>query len=565
MNKILVRNILLSAAFALLVGAVGYYIYLPPLNLQSEGFWFCLAVLIAAFVIPFLLLSGADSQRETVVRNNGKKKLRFNKNIKVKVPVWAVAVIAAPIAVLVIGGIASSTVFHARAYAGIISVEEAAFEEDMPETDSVTNIALMDSQTASVVGNRTLGSLANVVSQYGVADGYSQINYQFTPKKVANLEYLGFFKWIGNRDSGIPGFVMVDPVNNTAEYKEFKEPMRYVDSGYFGDDLMRKLRFEYPTKIFGSCYFEIDESGNPYYVVSCMKPQVLLFGASDVTEVIVFDPTDGSSELYAVADAPAWIDCVYTGDLACQKYDWYGCLSGGFFNSIIGNVGCKETTDDFGYIVIGDDVWYFTGVTSVTSDASNIGFIISNARTGEYKFYPVVGAEEYSAMGAAEGEVQEKAYEASFPSLVNISGQATYIMVLKDANSIVKLYALVNVENYSIVATGTTQEDAVEEYKVLLVQNGVIDPSELETPPTAGDENAETVCVTVKNLRIVTVDGNSVLYITAEDGRVYKGSFKDDETLILIEAGDTLVLKVLPTDHAEIFSIVEWKADVVAE
>ena len=238
---------------------------------------------------------------------------------------------------------------------------------------------------------------------------------------------------------------------------------------------MRKLRFSYPTKIFdGFMSFEIDEDGNPYFIISCLEPKIFPFGAMDVSEVIIFDPCTGESEIYAVEDAPEWVDAVFSGDLAEQKYNWHGTLSGGFWNSIIGNKDCKQTTDDYGYIVIGDDVWYFTGVTSVTSDESNIGFIISNARTGEYKYYPVVGAEEYSAMRAAEGEVQEKGYVASFPSLINVKGQATYIMVLKDAGGLVKLYALVNVEQYGIVATGSTQAEAMKAYKALLVQNGII-------------------------------------------------------------------------------------------
>ena len=102
-------------------------------------------------------------------------------------------------------------------------------------------------------------------------------------------------------------------------------------------------------------------------------------------------------------------------------------------------------------------MWYFTGVTSVNEDESNIGFILTNARTGEYKFYPVIGAEEYSAMHAAEGEVQEKGYQASFPSLINVGGQATYIMVLKDSGGLVKLYALVNVEKYSMARRSRRQ------------------------------------------------------------------------------------------------------------
>ena len=565
-KKKLVRNILISAIIATAASIVGYYVYLPPLNAQSPEFWMSLAFAIGAFGIPFAVLQAGVPLSAFTASVSGARKAPPKGGNSKKVTVILTALTLAPIAVMLIGQLISSPAFHATTYAGIISVKEAVFEEDMPETDSVTNIALMDSDTASVIGNRTLGSLADVVSQYGISSSYSQINFARTPKKVAHLEYLGFFKWVNNRSAGIPGYVMVDPVKNSAEYKKFETPMRYVESGYFGDDLMRKLRFDYPTKIFGSCSFEVDEAGKPYYIVSCLKPQVMMFGAPDVSEVIIFDPCTGSSELLPVSEAPAWIDCVYTGSLACEKYDWFGCLSGGFFNSIIGNVGCKQTTDDFGYIVIEDDVWYFTGVTSVTADESNIGFILSNARTGEYKFYPVVGAEEYSAMGAAQGEVQEKGYTASFPSLVNISGEATYIMVLKDANSIVKLYALVNVENYSIVATGATQEDVMIEYKKLLVQNHIIDESEITDPPETEPptDEAEAFTVTVERIELVTIDGNSHIYLFTADStdrtvRIFKGMVKADETLLFIHVGDSLTVKALPTDAERIYTIVRFE------
>ena len=160
-----------------------------------------------------------------------------------------------PIAVLALGSLISSPIFNARRYAGIIEVKESDFATDLPETSEVTNIALMDTDSAMILGNRTLGSLSHVVSQYTVSSAYTQINYKNTPKKVTNLEYDGFFKWIGNRENGIPGMVVVDPVNSSAEYVELAEPMHYVESGYFGDDLLRKLRFMYPTKIFDTVNF----------------------------------------------------------------------------------------------------------------------------------------------------------------------------------------------------------------------------------------------------------------------------------------------------------------------
>jgi hypothetical protein len=407
----------------------------------------------------------------------------------------------------------------------------------------------MDTDSAVIIGNRALGSLSDVVSQYVLNGTYTQINYQGTPKKLSVLEYDGFFKWLGNRENGVPGFVMVDPVANTAEYKKLTKSIKYAESAYFGDDLMRKLRFEYPTKIFGNVAFEIDEEGNPYYIVACMSPKVGLFGAYDVSEVIIFNPCEGNSAIVPVGQVPQWVDIVYDGYLAEDKYNWYGLLSGGFWNSVIGNKGCKQTTDDFGYLMYDDDVWYYTGVTSVTGDASNIGFIVSNARTGEYKYYSVVGAEEYSAMSAAEGEVQHMNYKASFPALINVSGEATYIMVLKDANGYVKQYGLVNVSHVGIVAIGNTQSEAMAAYKKLLSQNGIVSGG------TPSDTKAD---ITVAEIEKLVIDGNSWYYFLGSDGNYYCVSIANDASALFIRTGDAITFTYTETDTAGIRNVSAW-------
>lgn len=536
MQKKSVR-IIVAAVLTLIFAAVMFYVTLPAINLQSEEFWMFLFYCLTFYAVAQLLLEVVNYKK----KNKGIKILEQ----KPKVGKGALAVICIsilPLLVLVGGSAISSTFFHAGAYANLIEVPEANFADDMPETEVVNNIALMDTDTAIKMGNRTLGALSDVVSQYEISENYKQINYNKTPQKVSTLEYADFFKWLSNRQSGIPGYVMVDPVNVTdANYIKLEKPIKYSDSGYFGDDLTRKLRFSYPTKIFGNCSFEIDDNGNPYYIVACMQPRISMLGAYDVNEVIIFDPVSGSSDIYALSEVPTWVDNVFTGTLASQKYDWYGTLKNGFWNSIIGNKDCKVTTDDYGYIVIGDDVWFFTGVTSVTSDESNIGFIISNARTGEYKFYQVTGAEEYSAMESAQGQVQEKGYVASFPSLINVSGEATYIMVLKDSGGLVKLYALVNVENYAIVATGSTQTEAKEEYLKLLKQNGVID--ELPEKEEIQSPNVAETNVEIVDINVYTVGGESVFYISASDGQIYKQRLCDDEGLIILRKGDALNIK----------------------
>ncbi len=539
-------RITLSVLIGTALTAVSYYFMLPPINLHATSFWMFLLLVICFYSLPLGVIG----------RIPGAKKGSFGKPRINKV---FLIIVAIPLAVMIIGHVISSQFFNALKYASVIEVKEAVFSEDMPETDTVTNISLMDTQSAAILGNRTLGALSDVVSQYNLSEDYNQINFQYTPKKVSNLEYVDIFRWLNNKSNGIPGYVMVDPVNNNAEYIKLEKPMRYVESGYFSDDLMRKLRFSYPTKIFSSVNFEVDDEGNPYYIVSCSKPRVGLFGAMDVNEVIVFNPCDGTSVLYAVEEAPAWLDNVYDGHLACEKYDWHGTLSGGFWNSVFGQKNCKRTTADFGYIVIGDDVWYFTGVTSVTSDESNIGFIISNARTGEYKYYPVIGAEEYSAMGAAEGKVQEKGYVSSFPSLINVGGQPTYIMVLKDQNGLVMLYALVNVETHNIVATGQSQQEAKEAYYALLLDRGVIAP---EAQPEVEAKSTE---ILVKQVRLATVGGETVVYITADGGVVYKGILAKDETLILIESGQTLAVDYEETQHEAICQIISWSLKETTE
>lgn len=547
-------NAVIFLILRLLLAAVAigtyYYFMLPPLNPMSEQFWIfllfaavCFALAVRALnfsahrlffkAFDLVELIGANAKKREKMLKFPSWKQIFNGRV---LSVLSYILIGVPIVVLVFGTVFSSVVLNATAYSEVITVEERDFDADMPQTKEITNIALMDTNSARMLGDRKLGALSSVVSQYVVSDDYTQINYKGKPIKITHLEYDGFFKWIGNRSNGIPGYIMVDTLGNTAEYYEVQGGIRYAQSGYFEDDLMRKVRFEYPTKIFDlqDVSFEVDEEGNPYYCISCYTPRVGLFGACDVEELIIFNPLDGSSTLYAVEDVPQWVDVVFDGDLACQKYDWQGIYAGGFINSIIGNVGCKQTTDDYGYLMFDDDVWYFTGVTSVTSDASNIGFILSNARTGEYRFYPVIGAEEHSAMHAAEGEVQEKEYVASFPSLVNLSGVPTYIMVLKDNNGLVKLYALVNVRQYTMVATGETQQDAVAAYLKMLAQSGVdvqdaIDAQEIE--------------ITVQSVQFLSLQGITYAYVTAQDGAVYRVEFNEhNEQIVLVNPGDKVKL-----------------------
>ncbi len=530
--------ILYLVAAVLLVGIV-WYISLPPLSIYSGEFWtFFFFVDFVVFISYYVvgMIRGryvADSERTPAGAVNFKgfhsrdgKKSRFT-----KIQIRATIVLAI---LLVIAALVGSKIFRASTYSSLITVEEKIFADDIEESVYVSDIALMDTASARIIGARTLGTLSDLVSQYNVSYDYTQIAMRDAtgdahPYKVAPLEYASFFKWLSNKQ-GIPGYVKVDPVEFDAEFIRLQDDyIRYSPSAYFGKNLERALRFAYPTAIFGNVCFEVDDEGHPYWIAPVMKPNAGLFGAKDVSSVVVLDACTGETAEYLPEESPDWIDIVYYGTLVCEKYDWYGMLKNGYLNSAFSQTDCVVTTDDFGYKIIGNDVYIFTGVTSTSNDQANIGFILANSRTGSYTYYAVPGAEEYSAMSAAEGSVQQFGYRASFPSLVNIGGEATYIMVLKDASGIVKMYSMVNVRNYNIVVTSDTQEEVIRLYKEALAQSGAHQT----------DLKAEEEIVTVDEIRYIVKNGATVVYLKT-DGGIFSLPF--DESLLFLEEGDQVTV-----------------------
>ncbi len=540
---------LAAILLTLIAFAVYDYVELPAYNIQSGETWFTVCAVIALFGILELIFNSGLRIETTDVPSKmifGSSKGGFTlkhtgpKRTLGKYAVYTAVVIAA---IGLICSFASSEIFHAKRYAAIAGpIETRDFIADTPASETISDIALMDTNSAQIIGARALGSLNELVSQFEINPQYTQINLNGRPMKVTPLEYADFFRWWNNRSSGVPGYIAVDPVENTSKYVKLPQPIQYTESAYFSKDLRRHLRFSYRTAIFGNSYFEIGEDGAPYYITSVLKKSIFLFGGTDVKGAVILNACTGETQYYDVDDIPSWVDIVYDGDMLTQRYDWYGELSGGYFNSLFAKKDCKRVTDDFGYKMFDDDVWVFTGVTSVASDQSNIGFVLMNSRTAEIRYYAIPGAEEYSVMRSAEGEVQNLGYTASFPSVINVEGQPTYIMVLKDKGSLVKQYALIHVERYNIVVTATTQREVMAKYKNALNQNGM-----LTGTVSADDLNAETV--TVKDIKYLVQEGNSYAYLITQNGRIYKVNCSEFETVVLIEPGDRVKLSAAEEEN----------------
>lgn len=465
--------------------------------------------------------------------------------------VISVAVEVISLAVMLIGAINSSTAFHAVKYSKVIKVENST-KDDIPSSTDMKKLFLTDTASAKKLCQRVLGSNPDWASQYDVGD-LTQIVYKRESVKTAPLVYNGFWKWNSHKEQGIPAYIIVRNDEDGKPYAKVitldkGKGMKYVPSAAFDQKLSRHIYEKYNSYIFESSHFEIDEKGNPFYVTPYVTHTIGIYGGKKITGAIVTDPCTGKMKDYKLKDIPSWVDLVIDGDTIAEQYDWYGELRGGFWNSVIGQKGCVHTTDDFGYVSDGTDIWIFTGITSVTSeDSSNQGFVLANERTGELKYIKCDGADEKSAMNAAEGEVQEKKYTASFPSLITLDGEPTYIMVLKDKNMLTKDYACVNVQRYDQIAVAATPEQCFDVYRKLIKgeisQQEAVNSDEPTQTESTEPENTDRTGYKVKLVYMqkvadIVIDGTTYVYIMDEKGNMYRS--KDPKDILTLTSFKTV-------------------------
>lgn len=524
------KNILINLIVTIVAGFIYFYVELPPINLHSAAFYSFFLFLSVVYCITAVITSGIYRQAE-----NGKTFWKLLKGSCI-VPL---IVIGAVFVIYVVGGLLSSVVIRSGAYAKLITVETGDFTQDIEEI-SFDQIPMLDRDSAEKLGDRKLGELADMVSQFEVADNYTQINYKGRPVRVTPLRYGDIFKWLNNRSAGLPAYLIIDMVTQEVDVVRLPEGMHYTTAEHFSRNLYRHLRFQYPTYIFNEPTFEIDEEGTPYWVCPRIVKRIGLFGGTDIQGAVLVNAITGESQYYT--DIPTWVDGVYSAEIIMDQYDYYGTYQGGFINSLFGQKNVTVTTEGYNYIAANDDVYVYTGVTSAGSDESNIGFILTNQRTKQTTFYSIAGAEEFSAMNSAEGVVQHLNYSATFPLLLNISNQPTYFMALKDYAGLVKMYAMVNVQQYQIVATGASVEECQSNYYKLLRQNK-LDTG--EAPILPADEDTVTGIVTA--LRSAVIDGTTMYYVTLDaDNTVYCISAGEVEKAILLNVGDRITITYEP-------------------
>ena len=548
MKKMLSR---LFLVLWLLVMAASYWVFLPAINPLDTGFWFFVVEgLILAFVGIFIVALADSVGQQTKKAHVGRRDVSQTKGPYDQVLVRLGVTILLNVALLFGLGFFNSRIFRAKSYANVITVKEADFTKDFPETN-ISTLALLDRASAEKIGDTYLGTI-DKVSQFGISDDYRQITIGEQPYRVSPLEYKNFWKWLSNRQEGISYYVKVNQTTGKAELVRLAESMKYSDSEYLFRDTLRYLRFKYPFTIFGDPSFEVDDEGNPYYVATVYQPKFLLT-SKDPSGVILLNAATGETKEYDLDSIPEWVDRVFSANNVITRVDDYYTYQDGFWNTVFSQTGVKKTTDSYNYISIGSDIYLYTGITSATADSSNLGFILVNMRTREVTNYKLASATESAAMASAEGEVQEKKYTATAPTLAKLNDKAYYIVSLKDDAGLVKSYAVVDAEDYQQVTVNNDIETLISQFTDS-------DTSVLSGSGQAAgaDQEVEVIQGVVDQLASQMISGSTVYYISSS-GKIYKVKATEEtiDQLPFLKVGDQFSGELTKNNYLKNFKIIE--------
>lgn len=528
------KAIVVAVIVLIVVILAAYWWFHPPINIHSVDTWLFVAVLVLLPSFLFFRARSASYKEGKGKRERSEGKAKTFKALSF-IPV-AVAVVG------VVGAIMSLSLFpgNAAKYATVLDTVDHDFASDIQEVN-YSEIPVIDRDSAILLGNREMGSIPEYVSQFEISSLYSQINYQGTPVRVSPLGYADLFKWLTNRESGIPAYALVDMTTQDAQIVRLGDnAIFYSQSEPLARNIDRYVQLKYPFYMFDEKSFEIDEEGNPWWICPVQSRTIGLFGGTTIDRVVMVNATTGECTDISIGDVPEWVDRAYPAELLIEQYNWSGAYKDGWLNSWLGQKNVVQTTPGtdgnvgYNYIAKDDDVWVYTGVTSATADNSIVGFVLVNQRTAESHFYSVAGATEESAMQSAEGQVQNLRYTATFPLLINVANQPTYFMALKDSAGLVKKFAMIDIQRYQNVAVGDTVAECQKSYEALLATNGV-DTGD-STPTDV--KQAKGIIATMAQ---AVIEGNSHYYVTLQgDSSIYDFPLPGMLEIVAYSAGDEI-------------------------
>ena len=521
LKQMKLKPILISIILILLL----YYIYTPALNIHALEFW--IFIIIDLCILGFTCSLSSIKEREFEYKNI----------------MYLGAAMIIIVAGVLLSDLVTSKIFHASSYSQRIKVENVKFSNKTLHEVDFSKTPIIDRKSTVKLGDKVMGEIPEYVSQFEVSDDYTQISYKNSVYRVTPLEYASFFKYLTNSKNGIPAYILVNSTNGKAEIVKLKDlglqGMKYVPSAILNHNLNRKLQLSYPTAIFGSPSFEIDEKGHPWYVCTTYT----YFGVGNrkkVTGAVLFDPITGHSKKYNKNDIPQWVDRVYPENLIMTEIDENGSLQDGFFNSVLGQKNVTVTSEGYNYLEKDGDIWIYSGITSANKDSSNLGFVLSDLRTHQTLRFSCSGANEKAAMKSAEGEVKNYGYDATFPLLVNVGGHPVYLISLKDGGGLIKQYAMVDAKDYQKVSVYSA--DSVKNLELLKKQ--------FLASQTTVDESSTSLKkkqIIIQSIQYINVEGKSKLFIVDTEGEKYKAviTAENENTLAFLKTGESIQISYI--------------------
>lgn len=519
----------------------------PACSFKSQGFWWYLIIVMAEFTgVQFLLDRRKYGYAEKISKRMG-------------------------LATLVVMGVTmllmffSSNFLHAKKYSNLIEIEDGNFATDIQQVAENSEMITLDMQTAQQLGNRVIGSLPNI-SRYSVNEEYNLTKYNGDYYRVTPLEYADAWKAFTNSSEGLPAYVVVNATQNKADVVNLEKNIKYAPNAFGSYNLKRHLRNKYLTYIFGDFQFEIDDKNNPYYIAPVMEANIGLFGGKTVSSFIIVDAVSGKCEEYLPEELPPWVNHAYSLSNLMELASYHYGLKGGFWNYYIFEndilklsydnkdsdekdeeeaEGEKSISNFDGYssILINGEVNFLTGVISMGEDKSMVGFITANPRTGKIKYYDCVGAEEGTAQKSAESLVQNFGYSASYPIVINVEGQETYFMTLKDKTLNNKAFAFVNVREYNKAVQSENFDEALKLYKQKIGIDTDIQNASEEKEEFSKEGKIVELYEAIKS-------GNTNYFFRLEgDEMLYVSSIEINSKQVKMKIGDTVEMAYFSTEE----------------
>lgn len=509
-EKILLK-IFIGVIFALLFAIIEYLLLFPM------GFFFGTYIFLG--VIAVLIVFGFSiAGKEPDLRK------RFR-----KVKITLISFIILSVLILLI----NSPILRADKYKSLLpTYKEKIFSKEIDPFD-VSKAPIVTQSTALQIADRTVSQDGTIGSRAEINSATLQ-NVDGRLYYVVPLEHSGFFAWFNNRKEGTP-FIMVDA--NNKEFKLVKSHIRFQPSSYFSQDLARKLFVKDATKGFTDFTFEVDDQLHPYWTASIYKNSIG-FSGKVVTGTAVVNAETGVVKIYSVSKTPKWVDRIQPEEIVVSNINYYGEYIHGF--SPFNDNKKFQTTDGTGMLYNDGKCYYYSGLTSVGKDESTIGFMLIDSRTMKPQYFRLSGATETAARKSAEGKVQNLNYTGSFPILLNVENKATYFIPLQDKNKLTKMYAMVSVEDHTILGTGDTVDECKEDYlKALYSKN------QLEN--TTGKK--EEITGVVNRIGSYSLEGNTYYTVTFVNNPAYFSiPLNESVKLPVTKEGDTVKIQYVKRD-----------------